>query len=44
MKSVNKIFAAAAVAVASLMVQPILAHHSGAGFINDTKEITGTVK
>ena len=45
MKSVNKaLFAALAIAVASLAVQPALAHHSGAGFGTDTKEITGTVK
>ena len=44
MKLVDKILVAAAVAVASLTVQPMLAHHSGAGFSKDTKEITGTVK
>lgn len=45
MKSVNKVvFAALAIAVASLGVQPALAHHSGAGFGKDTKEISGTVK
>jgi hypothetical protein len=45
MKSVKKVvFAAMAIAVASLGIQPALAHHSGAGFGKDTKEITGTVK
>lgn len=31
-------------ATAALSIQPILAHHSGAGFGKDTKEISGTVK
>ena len=44
MKLVDKIFVAAAVALGCLTVQPVLAHHSGAGFSKDTKEITGTVK
>lgn len=45
MKSVRKVvFVAQAIAVAALLIQPVLAHHSGAGFTNDTKEITGTVK
>jgi hypothetical protein len=35
------VFAALVLAVA---IQPVLAHHSGAGFSNDTKQITGTVK
>ena len=41
MKSVH---AALALAVAGLAVQPVLAHHSGAGFGKDTKELSGTVK
>lgn len=41
MKSLNAVLALAAVA---LSIQPVLAHHSGAGFGKDTKEITGTVK
>jgi hypothetical protein len=45
MKSVhNVVFAAVAIAVASLAIQPAVAHHSGAGFSKDTREITGTVK
>jgi Family of unknown function (DUF6152) len=45
MKSItNVVFVAVAIAVASLGVQPMLAHHSGAGFGKDTKEISGTVK
>jgi len=45
MKSVKKVvFAAMALAIASLGIQPALAHHSGAGFGKDMKEITGTVK
>jgi len=35
------VFAALLVAAA---IQPVLAHHSGAGFSNDTKQISGTVK
>jgi len=35
------VFAALVLAVA---IQPVLAHHSGAGFSNDTKQISGTVK
>jgi len=42
MKSVNKVVLVA-LAVASLAI-PALAHHSGAGFGKDTKEISGTVK
>jgi hypothetical protein len=41
MKSLH---AALVIAVAVLAVQPVLAHHSGAGFGKDTKEISGTVK
>jgi Family of unknown function (DUF6152) len=37
-------FAAMVIAVASLVIQPVLAHHSDAGFSKDIKEITGTVK
>jgi len=45
MKSVKKVvFAAMAIAIASLGIQPALAHHSGAGFGKDMKEITGTIK
>ena len=45
MKSVKKVvFAAMAIAIASLGIQPAMAHHSGAGFGKDMKEITGTVK
>jgi len=36
--------AALAIAIAALAIQPVLAHHSGAGFGKDTKEISGTVK
>jgi len=43
MKSVNKVVFLA-IAVAAIATQPILAHHSGAGFGKDTKEFTGTVK
>ena len=45
MKSFQRvIFGALALTLTSLAVQPVLAHHSGAGFGNDVKEITGTVK
>jgi hypothetical protein len=45
MKSVaNVVFLVVAVTVAPLAIQPLLAHHSGAGFSKDTKEISGTVK
>src|SRR5580698_3959930 len=45
MKSFKKVvFAAMAIAIASLGIQPALAHHSGAGFGKDMKEITGTIK
>jgi len=40
----NTVFAAVALAAGSLAIQPVLAHHSGAGFSKDTKEISGTVK
>jgi len=33
-----------AIAIVSLGIQPAFAHHSGAGFGKDMKEITGTVK
>jgi len=38
------VFAALVITVASLAIQPVFAHHSGAGFSNDTKQITGTIK
>ena len=41
MKSVH---AALAVGIAALAIQPVFAHHSGAGFSKETKEISGTVK
>jgi hypothetical protein len=41
MRSVAKVVFAA---VSSLAVPAVFAHHSGAGFSKDTKEITGTVK
>jgi hypothetical protein len=41
MKSIHAVLA---IAVAALFIQPVLAHHSGAGFGKDTKEISGTVK
>jgi hypothetical protein len=45
MKSMNRVvFAALIVVIALFMVQPILAHHSSAGFSQDAKEISGTVK
>lgn len=45
MKSAKKVlFTALALATAALMTQPVFAHHSGAGFGKDTKEISGTVK
>src|ERR1700722_14767639 len=43
MKVVTKVVLLA-VAVAALATQPVFAHHSGAGFGKDTKEISGTVK
>ena len=43
MKAVNKVVLLAA-AVVALATQPVFAHHSGAGFGKDTKEISGTVK
>ncbi len=43
MKSANKVVLLA-VAAAALATQPVFAHHSGAGFGKDTREITGTVK
>jgi hypothetical protein len=30
--------------IAALVIQPLFAHHSGAGFGKDTKELSGTVK
>jgi hypothetical protein len=33
-----------AIALAALAIQPVFAHHSGAGFGKDTKELSGTVK
>ena len=36
--------AALAMALATITIQPVLAHHSGAGFGKETKEIAGTVK
>jgi hypothetical protein len=45
MKSMNMVAFAALVAVMALfMVQPVLAHHSSAGFSQEVKEISGTVK
>src|SRR5678810_428772 len=45
MKSMNRIaLTVLTVVVAVSMVQPILGHHSSAGFSQDVKEITGTVK
>jgi len=44
MKARTVVFAALAIAVASLAIQPALAHHSGAGFSKDVTEISGTVK
>jgi len=44
MTSVHKIVFTAMAAVALLAIQPALAHHSGAGFGKETKEISGTVK
>jgi len=45
MKFVSRlVLAALVVAVASLAIQPAIAHHSGAGFSNETIEITGTIK
>ena len=41
MKSLH---AALAIAIAALAIQPVFAHHSGAGFGKDTREISGTVK
>lgn len=32
------------IAVATFAMQPVLAHHSGAGFGTETREISGTVK
>ena len=40
----NFVFAAMALAIVSLGIEPALAHHSDAGFSKETKEITGTVK
>ena len=45
MKSMKRVvFAALIVVIALFRVQPILAHHSGAGFSQDVKEISGMVK
>ena len=33
-----------AVLLVAIAAVPVLAHHSGAGFVNETKLITGTVK
>jgi hypothetical protein len=45
MQSFKKVFLAAmAIAAGSLGIQPVLAHHSDAGFSKEIKEITGTVK
>jgi Family of unknown function (DUF6152) len=45
MKSIFRVaLAALAVAVAPLAIQPLLAHHSGAGFSQDVKQISGTIK
>jgi hypothetical protein len=45
MKFIQKTFLGAlAIAAGTLAVQPALAHHSGAGFSSDTREITGVVK
>jgi Family of unknown function (DUF6152) len=45
MKSMNRVVLAALIVVIALfMVHPILAHHSSAGFSQDVKEISGTVK
>lgn len=45
MKSMNRVaFAALIVVIALFMIPPILAHHSSAGFGQDLKEISGTVK
>jgi Family of unknown function (DUF6152) len=45
MKSIDKVVSAAlTLAVAWFAIQPVFAHHSSAGFSQDTKEISGTVK
>jgi uncharacterized protein DUF6152 len=45
MKSIYRVVLAALIGVIALfMVHPILAHHSSAGFSQDVKEISGTVK
>ena len=45
MKSMNRVALGAPIVVLALfMVPPILAHHSSAGFSQDVKEISGTVK
>ena len=45
MKLLNKVvLVAQMIAVAAFAIQPVLAHHSGAGFGDETKEISGTVK
>ena len=45
MKSVFKVsFAALAIALATLAIQPALAHHSSAGFSEESRVVSGTVK
>jgi len=45
MKSFSRVaLAMLAIAVASLAIQPLLGHHSGAGFSQDVKQISGTIK
>jgi hypothetical protein len=45
MKSMSRVVLTALIVVIALFrVQPILAHHSSAGFSQDVKEISGTVK
>ncbi len=45
MKSMNRVVLTALVGgVLLFMIRPILAHHSSAGFSQDIKEISGTVK
>jgi len=45
MKSIHRVvFAAVAITFASIAIQPVLAHHSGAGFSRETIQLSGTVK
>jgi Family of unknown function (DUF6152) len=45
MKSVFKLsFVALAIALATLAIQPALAHHSSAGFSEESRVVSGTVK